>query len=201
MTTFIYRHPAAYRALMTLLHKGRYKERFNHIASLVPEEALKVTELCFGDTVLAKRLQANGHEWFGVDESASSVERARRKGLNAETGDAASLPNLGRADALICQGSLYHFKHDARRVLLYWVSLAPLVIISEPTTNFSAGKGFLAIIARFVTKTGSNSGSERFNKTEFTELVKRVAREADMRLEIEFHDRDTLAIFTAKSSA
>ena len=52
--SFIYRDLRIYRAAMSLLYGGQYKDRFRKITDLIPKQATSVFELCFEvDTISA----------------------------------------------------------------------------------------------------------------------------------------------------
>ena len=57
---------------MSLLYKGNYYKRFEPILKQI--EGKKVTEICFGDTLIADYCKKHQLGWTGIDTNAVFVE-------------------------------------------------------------------------------------------------------------------------------
>ena len=74
---FIYSNIRIYRFVMSLLYSGSYYRRFAAVTKLI--RGKKVTELCFGDTVIADYCRKHGIEWTGYDINPHFIKRAAAK--------------------------------------------------------------------------------------------------------------------------
>ena len=144
--SLIYRNIFLYRLVMKLLYKGEYYKRFETVCKLI--EGKKVTELCFGDLVVAKYCRQQNIEWTGIDVSKHFVRIAKRKGFKASVGDIHTLAEFPKADVCVMCGSLYHFVIDIDALFLKLLACAPRIIISEPIHNLSERNDWIGALAR-----------------------------------------------------
>lgn len=167
-TSFIYSNINYYRFVMSLLYKGEYFKRFKPVLKNISGQ--KVTEICFGDTIIADYCAKKGLAWTGIDINAVFVSTALRKGLNAERRDVLSLSKLPEADTCIICGSLYHFNYDLESLFVKMLECAPQIIISEPVINLSSGSGIIGKLAK--ASANVNGKKQPFRFTETTLLQK-----------------------------
>jgi len=160
--SFIYRNIAVYRLLMNLLYRGRYRERYRVICALI--EGKKVTELCFGDTVIAEHCRKNNIEWIGYDINPNFIKRAAAKEFSVVPGNIKTMPAFASADVCIIAGSLYHFHDGLRELLVKMQASAPMIILSEPVINLSAGKGIIGKLARASANVNGQQQGFRYNE-------------------------------------
>jgi SAM-dependent methyltransferase len=76
----------------------------------------RVLDLGCGDGTLTGAIQAAGAAVVGIDASASMVDAARARGIDARAGAAESLPFAGEFDAVFSNAML-HWTRDIDRVL------------------------------------------------------------------------------------
>ena len=131
---------------MSLLYKGNYYKRFEPIFKQISGK--KVTEICFGDTIIAEYCKKEAIDWKGIDINAVFVTNALKKGLSAERNDILSIAKLPEADTCIICGSLYHFNISLESLFTKMLESAPLIIISEPVLNLSNTKGIIGKLAK-----------------------------------------------------
>ncbi len=166
-TSFIYRNINYYRFVMSLLYSGKYYQRFGTILKLISGK--KVTELCFGDTIIAEYWRKKSIEWKGIDINEIFVTNALKKGLSAEQTDILRIAKLPSADTCIICGSLYHFNANLESLFTKMLECAPLIIISEPVLNLSNNKGIIGKLAKASARV--NGKHQPFRFTEDTLLA------------------------------
>lgn len=131
---------------MSLLYRGNYYRRFRPVLRLVSGK--RVTEICFGDTIIAEYCRKRSIVWTGIDINEVFVANAIKKGLSAERNDIFSIAKLPEADTCIICGSLYHFNMSLESLFTKMLECAPQIIISEPVNNLSHNKGIIGKLAR-----------------------------------------------------
>lgn len=131
---------------MSLLYRGNYYKRLKPVLRLISGK--KVTEICFGDTIIAEYCRKKSIVWTGIDINEVFVENALKKGLSAERNDIFSIAKLPEADTCIICGSLYHFNMSLESLFTKMLECAPQIIISEPVNNLSNNKGIIGKLAR-----------------------------------------------------
>lgn len=151
---------------MTLLYRGRYYSRYRAIWPLA--EGKSVTELCFGDTVIASLCRKNHMEWTGYDINPRFVKRAAGKGFRAIPCNIKTMQRFAPADVCIISGSLYHFHEELLPLFEKMLACAPLVLLSEPVINLSGRKGIIGKLAK--ASANVNGLQQRFRYTESTLL-------------------------------
>lgn len=151
---------------MGLLYKGSYYKRFKPVLRHISGK--KVTEICFGDTVIAEYCKKNNILWTGIDINQSFVKNAIKKGFKAEQKDIISPDKFPEADTCIICGSLYHFHEDLESLFLKMLDCAPQIIISEPIINLSNNKGIIGKLAK--ASANINGKKQMFRFTEKTML-------------------------------
>ena len=131
---------------MNLIYKGRYSGRFKQITAHITGK--KVTELCFGDTVIAEFCRIKGIQWKGIDINESFVKTALKRGYNAQLENIETLDHFPTADTCILSGSMYHFHESTEELFRKMLACAPMLIISEPMINLSNNKGIIGNLAK-----------------------------------------------------
>lgn len=156
---------------MSLLYKGKYYKRFGPILKQISGK--KVTEICFGDTIIAEYCRKKSIDWRGIDINEVFVSNAIKKGLSAERNDILSIAKLPEADTCIICGSLYHFNVNLESLFTKMLECAPLIIISEPVLNLSNNKGIIGKLAKASASVNGKHQPFRFTeKTLLDELNK-----------------------------
>ncbi len=131
---------------MSVLYKGNYYKRYEPICKLIC--GYKVTELCFGDTIIADYCNKKNIEWTGYDINSAFVKNAVNKGFKAHLENIHSIHQFAPADICMIVGSLYHFHDDIETLFEKMLRCAPQVIISEPVINLSHKKGIIGKLAK-----------------------------------------------------
>ena len=164
--SIIYKNIFIYRSVMNLIYGGNYNKRFKKIIGLIDQEKVSsVTELCFGDTIIANYCKEKNILWNGIDINGIFVDRAKKQGYNAICNDIVKVAAFAKSDICIISGSLYHFNHDERLQLFKKMfSASDKVIISEPIKNLSDNKGIIGYIARRSANAGAGNEVFRFNQ-------------------------------------
>ena len=116
------------------------------IDALDPAPGMRVLDLGCGDGELAAAIAARGASVSGVDASASMVEAARARGLDARVGDGQALGALFGADAFdaVFSNAALHWMPDAEAVL------AGVAAVLRPGGRFvgeAGGHGNVAAVA------------------------------------------------------
>lgn len=162
-TSVVYANIRIYRLVMNLLYAGRYRQRFADVIALLGPDVRSVTDLCFGDTVIADWCRERGVAWTGIDLNPTFCATATARGHRAVHGDlfAADLP---AADVFVMAGSLYHF-HDRLPELFdrIWAKSGRFVL-SEPVRNLSSMKGPVGWWARRSANAGDGHAEFRFTE-------------------------------------
>ena len=131
---------------MGLLYKGNYNKRFEHITPLISGKS--VTEICFGDTIIADFCIKNDLIWTGIDINENFVKKALKKRYKAELADIQKLDKFPLGDTCILSGSLYHFHEETEGLFKKMLDCSPLIIISEPVINLTTNKGIIGKLAK-----------------------------------------------------
>jgi SAM-dependent methyltransferase len=95
------------------------------VALLAPRAGQRVLDLGCGDGRLTLALQRAGCEVVAVDASASQVEAARRRGLDARVMDGQALDFEGEFDAVFSNAALHWMKRPDLVVPGVWKALRP----------------------------------------------------------------------------
>jgi hypothetical protein len=151
---------------MSLLYKGKYYKRFDPVLSEISGKT--VTELCFGDTIIAMKCKNKAIEWTGLDINDSFIKNAQQQRLKVQLADLTKVPQFPEADNCIICGSLYHFHQNLNALFSKMLQSAPRIIISEPIINLSAGKGIIGNLAK--ASATINGQKQSFRYTEETLL-------------------------------
>ncbi|CAN5340127.1 hypothetical protein BH10BAC1_BH10BAC1_10710 [soil metagenome] len=147
---------------MSMLYKGNYYKRFEPVFKQITGE--KLTEICFGDTVIAAYCKKKEIAWLGLDINPHFVENALKKGFIAQLTDVASMAKFPKADVCIISGSLYHFHENLESLFIKMLAAAPQVIISEPVINLSSNKGIIGKLAKASANVNGKTQSFRFTE-------------------------------------
>ena len=177
---------------MSLLYKGAYYKRFEPVFKLISGKA--VTELCFGDTIIAEYCQKNGITWTGIDNNAPFVEDAFKKGFVAVQKDVLNT-RLPEADTTIICGSLYHFHDDLEKLISKMLISAPLVIISEPVINLSNNKGIIGKLAKASANVNGKEQPFRYTKKTLVKAMDDLSEKLNFQYRIaEEFDKDLILV-------
>ncbi len=161
-TSFIYSNIRYYRFVMSLLYRGNYYRRFAPILRHISGQ--KVTEICFGDTIIAEYCRKKSINWTGIDINEVFVQNAIKMGLKAERNDILSISKLPEADTCIICGSLYHFNVSLESLFTKMLECSSQIIISEPIHNLSNNKGIIGKLAKASAKVDGKKQAFRFTE-------------------------------------
>ena len=149
---------------MGLLYRGNYYRRFAAISRHI--EGKKVTELCFGDTVIADFCRKHNIAWKGYDINPNFIKRAAIKGFDVQPGNIKAMQGFAAADVCILAGSLYHFHNETDALFEKMLACAPKIILSEPVINLSDRNGIIGKLAKV--SANVNGAEQSFRYTEKT---------------------------------
>ena len=180
---------------MNLLYKGNYNRRFEYISKHISGK--NVTEICFGDTIIADYCSKNKINWIGIDINEKFVKNALKKGFQAELADVQLLDKFPKADTCILSGSLYHFHENIEPLFIKMLDCSPLIIISEPVINLSNAKGIIGKLAKASATINDKKQEFRYSLdsliTELTTLGKKLNFNYKI---IEQFDKDLIIVIT-----
>ncbi len=180
---------------MNLLYKGNYKRRFAGICKLI--FGTKVTELCFGDIIIAEYCKTNKIDWKGIDINEKFTSQAIKKGHNAELNDINRLEKFPKADTCIMCGSLYHFNGSLENLFSRLLECAPRIIISEPIINLSNSKGIIGKIAKLSATVKGQKQNFRFTKETLLETLSNLSAKFNFKFQIiEQFEKDLIILIT-----
>jgi trans-aconitate methyltransferase len=175
VTSFIYRRPLIYEAVMLALYGRYYLARLQAVAELIPAGA-SVLDLCCGPGLLYRRyLRHKGNAYCGLDINPRFVAKLRSVAANARVWDLNSPEALPQADYVLMQASLYHFLPDPSTVVDRMLSAArTAVIIAEPVRNLAESRvPILSSLARRHTNAGLGAQTRRFTAETLEEFFAR----------------------------
>lgn len=172
---------------MSLLYKGLYRKRFESVCKLIKGNS--VTELCFGDTIIAEYCKQNNIAWKGLDIHSNFVQRANKKAYTAELWDIRKATSFPQADTLIISGSLYHFNADLESIFQKMLACSSHLIISEPVLNLSDRNGIIGKLAKGKSDVNGEKQPFRFDEES---LLKRV-QELSSKLNFNFKIADRIS--------
>jgi hypothetical protein len=190
--SFIYSNIHIYRLVMNILYKGKYEQRAKEVFSLFHQDVKNVTELCFGDIVLAALCKNKGIAWIGFDGNEDFVKYAQCNGYNSVCSNLPFIKLLPCSDVCVMMGSLYHFHGHEEEIISAMIKSAPVVIISEPVGNISSSKGILGRIARWASRTNSQSSGFRYTEKSLMTLFDNLSGKLRFRHSIVGRGRDII---------
>jgi hypothetical protein len=190
-SSLVYSHIYVYRAVMNLLYKGRYRDRFDHVTAAVGDDVRSVCDLCFGDTIIAEWCRSRGIRWTGVDLNRHFCARARKMGFDVIHGDVLAL-DLPDADAFVMAGSLYHFHDQLPRLFDVVLQRTRRFIVSEPVHNLSSQPGALGWWARRSANPGDRPATFRYDQRTLVRALREQQDRFDFAFRIVSSDRDLL---------
>lgn len=167
---------------MSLLYKGNYYKRFEPIIKQITGK--KVTEICFGDTLIADYCKKHKLDWIGIDTNAVFVENAVKKGFKAELADVEKTVEFPKADTCIIAGSLYHFHENMESLFTKMLACAPLVIISEPVINLSNNKGIIGKLAKASANVNGKKQTFRFTEKTLLEALNNLSKKLNFKYSV-----------------
>ncbi len=180
---------------MSILHKGKYRKRFQDVVDLIEGNITSVCELCFGDIFIAEFCRKNNISWMGIDLSPEFCRYAQGKGFNATLDNVltAELPNT---DMYIIQGSLYHFKDKIDKFFDRLLKKKGSIIIAEPVRNFSSSDNFIGRLARRASNAGIGHNSFRYDHKSLIDELRRQQLRSPYEYEVIHIDREMLIKIT-----
>jgi hypothetical protein len=190
--SIIYRHLWLYRAVMSLLYKGRYQQRFQRVCALIRASDETVLELCFGDVAVAKYCQQRGKGWTGIDESAQFVAHAVSRGFDARKDDVLRMRAFPACDVCVMMGSLYHFKARLPDLFRRVKAASSRFILSEPVRNWTQTAGLLKRLAAALTRTDRQSQTFRFTEASLTQALNELRKEVGFNYRVVSVARDMI---------
>lgn len=171
-TSFVYRNPAVYGALMHVLYGRHYATRLRAVAAEVPSGS-SVLDLCCGPaTLYARHLRGRGVDYRGLDLNPVFVADVVRHGGGAQVWDLRANTPLPSADIVMMHASLYHFLPDAAAVIDRMLQAAgEKIVIAEPVRNLTTSSNrILAAIGARYTDAGGGAQAHRFTEDSLDDL-------------------------------
>lgn len=181
---------------MSLLYRGNYYQRFDPVFKHITGK--KVTELCFGDTIIAEHCKKNGIAWNGIDINEDFVKNALKKGFTAEQQDLERNNTLPQADTCIICGSLYHFHKDQESLFRKMLDCANRVIISEPVINLSNNKGIIGKLAKASANVNGKTQAFRYTEKILLEKIEELSKKLIFKYTVEQQFKKDLIIVIKK---
>jgi hypothetical protein len=180
---------------MFLLYKGNYYNRFKPLFKNISGK--KVTEVCFGDTIIAEHCKKAGIVWTGIDINERFVKNAVKKGFNAEQQDLEQIIALPKADTLIISGALYHFQNDQESLFKKMLDCAPQMIISEPVINLSNNTGIIGKLAKASASVNGKTQAFRYTEKTLLETIEQLSKQLQFNYTVEERfDKDLIIVIT-----
>ncbi len=180
--SLIYSNIFFYRSVMNILYKGNYRRRFDGIFKLISGKS--VTELCFGDTLVADYCKQHKIDWKGIDSNETFISRANKKGYKTELNDINALIYFPKADTCIISGSLYHFHKNIENLFSKLLECAPVIIISEPISNLSNHKGIIGKTAAISATVNGQKQNFRFTKESLLETLSNLSAKLNFNFKV-----------------
>jgi hypothetical protein len=182
---------------MSLLYGGNYYKRFDPIRKLIKGKS--VTELCFGDTVIADFCKKNNIEWTGYDINSEFVNNAVNKGFNASLNDVNTLETFEPADICLITGSFYHFHSRPKEILRKMLDCSKEIIISEPVINLSDREGLIGKLAKASANVNGKKQTFRYTETSLLKQLDNLSDELRFTYEIAGHiSKDIIIVIRKK---
>lgn len=188
----IYRNIFLYRIMMNFLYAGKYIHRYTDVIQCFPTNTNSITELCFGDTYIAKHCRKNKISWIGIDINPYFVKRAKKLKYDSISGDINTISELKQSDIVIMIGSLYHFNSNLSHLFNLVKKASPIFIISEPIVNLSSRNDLIGFFARKMAKAGKGNEEFRFNEHTINQALIKLQNEIGFSFEIISKKRDIL---------
>ncbi|HEY2588473.1 MAG TPA: methyltransferase domain-containing protein [Tepidisphaeraceae bacterium] len=176
-TSFVYRSPLIYDAVMLALYGRHAFARCRVVADLIPAGA-SILELCCGPgTLYHRHMRGRGVQYTGLDINPPFISRLKAMGATGRVWDLQRDTPLPEADYVIMQASLYHFLPDPAPVVDRMLAAAGRrVIVAEPIRNLSDSRvPILASLARRQTDPGTGAQARRFNEATLDAFFARYA--------------------------
>ncbi len=167
---------------MQVLYKGQYNKRYSKIFPLL--KANKITELCFGDTVIADYCKQNNILWTGYDTNAPFVKNAKKNNFNAFEADILKIEKFETADICLIIGSFYHFHQSLEILVAKMFDAAPVVIISEPIKNLTQSKGIIGKLAKGSSDINGVAQNFRFNEATLIQKLHELSLKLNFKTEV-----------------
>lgn len=180
---------------MSLLYRGKYYRRLKPVLRLISGK--KVTEICFGDTIIAEYCRKRSIAWTGIDINEVFVANARKKGLFAEQNDIFSIAKLPEGDTCIICGSLYHFNMSLESLFTKMLECAPQIIVSEPVNNLSNNKGIIGKLAKASANVDGKKQAFRYTEKTLLDALNELSKKLNFKYSIvDRFDKDIILLIT-----
>lgn len=166
---------------MQLLYKGQYHKRYKKLFPVL--KAKKITELCFGDTIVAQYCKENNIGWTGYDVNLPFVKNAQKNNFNAIQQDILKVEAFEKADICLIIGSLYHFHQSLELLLKKMFDCASVIIISEPIKNLTQSKGIIGKLAKGSTDINGQQNF-RFNEQTLIQKLEELQLRLNFKIEV-----------------
>ncbi|MEH2158043.1 methionine biosynthesis protein MetW [Nostoc sp.] len=176
MKSLIYLNPTFYNLTMRLIYRNGFHNRYESIASLIPENST-VLKACCGDCYLYKHyLLPKNVKYTGLDINRSFISSAKKSGINVRYNNLLSSDYIPEAEYTIIQASMYHFlpnNVDFIYKKLFNATKKEIIIV-EPIKNFSTSSNcIIKLISRYLANPGTGHATQRFTVTTFEEFCYR----------------------------
>jgi hypothetical protein len=182
---------------MNLIYTGSYTKRFDQVIAKIKSLAPRsVTELCFGDTLIADFCRKEHIVWKGIDINDKFVSRARRKGYDSVWKDVSRLTSFEPCDLFVMSGSLYHFDAGQReRLFTNMLAVSDRILLSEPVLNLSSRPGIIGKLARSSANAGKGFENFRFSEQTFLEMLEDLGKKLNFSfLQLGFMKKDMIVL-------
>jgi hypothetical protein len=166
---------------MNFLYKGAYFRRFKPVCRLISGKT--VTELCFGDIVVARYCKDHQIQWTGLDINPAFVHNAELHHFKASVADIRKT-EIPAADTLVICGSLYHFHSTIDDLFLKMLNASGRIVLSEPVRNLSSGKGIIGKLAKASAKVEGEDQPFRYTEETLRVELERMRPILDFRYRI-----------------
>lgn len=186
---------------MQMLYGGKYYQRFDPVKKIIAEKKCKsVIEICFGDTVIAEYCKKHSIPWRGIDRNEKFVNRAKKMGFDARCEKISAEMKWEDSHCYLLIGSLYHFKEQSADLLKGLLHFTPLLILNEPVSNVSSGKGFSAKLGAKLSDVGDGPESFRFTKKSLEEMISGICKNLPYNYYIAYESKKDVTIVLERKS-
>lgn len=173
MSSLLYQNPILYERLLSILHGGSWKKRYEMMAKLIGKNK-KVLDLGCGSCVLVKYLDQTC-EYVGIEANTKFVSYAQEKNLNVIRGDIFEV-DFPKADIVVISDILHHVIPKQEQLIKKALESASVLVICEP----KHGKGIGSWISNnklFFNLFGDNDGINRYEDMTTWEYSESTLRE------------------------
>lgn len=158
MSSLLYQNPILYERLLSVLHGGSWKKRYEKMAKLVGKNK-KVLDLGSGSCVLAKYLDQSC-EYIGIEANTKFVNYAQEKDLNIIRGDIFEV-DFPKADVVVISDILHHVIPKQGQLIKKALESASVLVICEPKHSKGIGS-WISSNKLFFNLFGDNDGINKY---------------------------------------